>query len=123
MDGKSACLRNCGRPKKSVAFGLRYSIVIGGENFSEGRRISEVEAQKKAHAIQQWWAERRVFLKEPLQKTPMFPAKSLHVPGIRSPTLPLQSLHLPGVPIDPCKKLLNLKPYMVVSILFSIIPI
>ena len=52
-------LRNRGRPKKSVAFGLRYSIVIGGENFSEGRRVSEVEAQKKAHATQQWWAERR----------------------------------------------------------------
>jgi len=57
--GQIAAPSKSSRTKKSVAFGLRYSIVIGGETFSEGRRLSDVEAQKKADAIQLWWAERQ----------------------------------------------------------------
>ncbi|CAE7537847.1 LPPD [Symbiodinium necroappetens] len=57
--GQTAAPSTSSRAKKSVAFGLRYSIVIGSETFSEGRRLSDVEAQKKADAIQHWWAERQ----------------------------------------------------------------
>jgi len=52
--------RKHGKKKKTVNFGKRYSLVIGNDKFSEGRRISEVEAQKQVLKMERWQEERRL---------------------------------------------------------------
>mmetsp|Transcript_36159 Transcript_36159/g.83345 ORF Transcript_36159/g.83345 Transcript_36159/m.83345 type:complete len:297 (-) Transcript_36159:7-897(-) len=86
LTGSEATSSSSMRSKKTVNFGFRYSIVIGGENFSEGRRVSEVEAQKKSQEIQRWWAERRRLGYDTYLGEARSPSGS---PGPGSPELPV----------------------------------
>ncbi|CAJ1455954.1 unnamed protein product [Effrenium voratum] len=55
--------------KKTVAFGYRYSIVMGSDNFSSGRRVSDVERQKQVNKMQRWLQDRsRLGYDEPLHE-------------------------------------------------------